>query len=261
MYKATNSINLINSFSYLLIGDLVAEVKADRDRTVIVLNEDERNKMNLSESKEYEIIKAKEDLFLLIGKEKEAPAISSPDKRIFSLLSGRKNLSQRVEGKFEKLLSREELPRFNELLKEGTIIKFRLSEKYKKPIYKLKEEPEDKKKAESLNNPTLEKNHFTVIDNDFEARKFCDRFSREIKENQIKGMKSFDGKFYVVFSSLYEKLKPKIINELKKNKQLNLRQLALNCSLDPVLATALCEFLREEGEIIEKRKSLYELIE
>ncbi|MFH1545193.1 MAG: hypothetical protein ABIE23_03855 [archaeon] len=238
----------------------MAEVKVDRDRTVIVLNETERNKLDLSESKEYEIVKAKDDLFLLIGKEKEVPAIPSSDKKIFSLLSGRKNLSQRVEGEFEKLLSKEELFRFNELLKEGIIIKFRLSEKYKKPIYKLKEEPEDKKKAEPLDNPTLEKNHFTVIDNDFEARKFCDRFSREIKENQIKGMKAFDGKFYVLSSSLYEKLKPTIINELKKNKQLNLKQLSINCSLDPNLVRAICEFLREEGEIIEKRKSLYELI-
>ncbi|MEW6295053.1 MAG: hypothetical protein AB1467_02015 [Candidatus Diapherotrites archaeon] len=268
----------------------MAEVRLEKDKAAILLGRTEFDRLGLSEKKDYEIIKAKEDLFLLIGKPLPMPRDSSLiDKRLFSLLDNRKILPKRVEGKFEKLLSKEELQRFQELLKLGVIEKFRLSEKYKKPIYRIKEKKKEQMQAQAQaqaqaiqsqqqaqqqaqtqkpvqatipsTEPRIEKEGFAVIKSDFDAKKFCYDYEAEIKANQIKGLKGFDGNHYFIKVPLLERLKQKILSAFKQKKNLSLKELSDKASLDQKLAKCCCEFLKEEGELLEKRKEQYEAIE
>jgi len=262
----------------------MVEVRLDKDKAAILLDKAEFDRLGLSEKKDYEIIRAKEDLFLLIGKPiSPQKDFSLIDKRIFSLLDNRKILDKRVEGKFEKLLNKEELQRFQELLKLGVIEKFRLSEKYKKPIYRIKEKKKEQMQAQAQaqaiqtqqqaqtqkpvqatvpsTEPRIEKEGFTIIKSDFDARKFCYDYEQEIKSSQIKGLKSFDGNHYFIRVPLFEKLKQKILSAFKQKKNLSLKELSDKTSLEPKLIKCCCEFLKEEGELLEKRKDQYEAIE
>ena len=97
--------------------------------------------------------------------------------------------------------------------------------------------------------------------NDNQAKNFCQEFNAEIKENLIKGIKGFDGYFYVIYSNLLEELKPKILIQFKGNKTVSLKELTEKTSLPLELIKGITEFLKEDGDILEKRKGIYQLIE
>ena len=110
----------------------MAKVFVKDNKIYFELSEEESKKSNLLANKEYDFIKAKDGLFLLSEKTAKIEIsndFSALDNKIFSLLSDKKQLSNAVEGRFEKLLNKEELARFNELLKSGKIVKFKLSDK------------------------------------------------------------------------------------------------------------------------------------
>ncbi|MEK6973598.1 MAG: hypothetical protein AABW72_06215 [archaeon] len=250
----------------------------------IELSEEESKKSNLNANKEYEFLKAKEGLFLLSEKAQAAEQVkdySAIDKKIFSLLSDKKQLSNAVEGRFEKLLNKEELSRFNELLKLGNIIKFKLSDKYKRAIYKISEKFVEKKsehktfseqnighkpsvqqiKPNSLQTageyfPTLTKDGYTIVEESV-AKEISEDCADRIKDKELYGMKMFDGKYCVIESWLFEKHEPKILEFIKKNKCSDLASISSNLNLPESLARVICGLLCEKGDLMEKRRNLY----
>ena len=251
----------------------MAEIRKEKGKVFLELNEKERKELN-TENNFFELSKVKKGLFVLseTAEELTGPKAAlfdeekqKSDEKIFSLLSekGKQALSKKVEGEFEKQLSEEEKKRFQELLKEGVIEKFKLNESYKKAIYQIARKTNKPKKDFDVNSPkkTIESNGFEIMVNENQARNFCDQFSAEIKETQIKGIKGFDGYFYAVYSNVLEKVKPQILNELKENKTVSLKDLTERISFPEELIRGTIEFLKEDGEVLEKRKGLYKIIE
>jgi len=222
------------------------------NKNALIFSENELKELNFDLTKELEVIKAKKGIYLML--EKEAQQTNELDQKIFSLLKT-KPLKEKVEGKFEKLLTKEELQRFNELIKEGTIIKFKLSKKYAKAIYKLKKELEEKNEK----NFALEKDDFQVIENSEEAKNFSQKREKEIKEGKILGIKGFDGKYYIIKKELFLAGKEKILKELKEGIK-SLQDLSIKTKMNESLVKGICELLKEEGEIMEKRKGIYAYI-
>jgi len=232
------------------------------------LSEREAMELGLEAEKEYELNKARDGIWVLSQKqsEKKEPVIIEPviDGKIIELMK-RKSLSERVEGKFEKLLNEQELIVFKKMLAEGKIIAFKLSDKYKKAVYKIaleknKESESTATKEKPIEEYDLEKDGFLVVKNEERAKRLSEELKEEIKQGKIRGIKSFDGHFYIIESSLLEKYSDDTCTVIKANKSILLPELAQKLSVSSLLAKIVCEFLKEDGEIIEKRKESYQLV-
>ena len=233
--------------------------------------------LGLDPSAEYELLKAKPGIWVLVaGKisEKKDPA----EDKIISMLK-EKSLKDRVAGKFEKFLGKGELKHFKELLKEGEIVAFKLSQKYKKAIYKTRQEVEEnvkmtdakagrgKKESETAKaeeKPSeeynLKRDGFIVCKNVQMAKRLSERLRKEIEKGKIRGIKGFDGFFYIAEDALYQKYRQKILSLIKAEKGIGSKKLAEKIGISSLLAKITCEFLKDEGEIIEKRKDQFQAI-
>ena len=233
----------------------------------------------LSKDREYEICRATEGVWVLVERKGEthkkgnsAKKEDNASERILSMI-GELPLSERVEGKFEKTLGKEALQAFNSLLKEGKIEKFRLNPSYKKAVYQLPKTGNSPNSPAAPQNPpkvnaqkedgtlTLGDEGYMVISNEPAARKFSMDNEEKIKRKEIRGTRSFDGGFYIISAELYDGQMPKLLQRIKKERVVNVEELSRAMKMEPVLAKIICEFLREEGELIERKKGFYEYVE
>lgn len=255
-------------------------------------------KLGLKPQAEYELIKITENVFALVERKSADTKLKAIDKKIFSLLK-QKKLAERVEGKFERFLNKAELARFRELIKQGRIIPFKLSEKYKKAVYKTPEEIErpEKKSQEkvpvqkqehavqlqppqntSVSEPPssnlkpvilprfdqtkqFEKHDYAIIKDELVAKELSERLSAEIKRKEVLGIRTFDGEYCVIKRELYDKYSPAVLKYIKDNSPINADRIALDLRIDKSLVKIICELLREKGEILERRRELYEFVE
>ncbi len=240
-----------------------------RDSEFLVsLSESEFAGSGLDESKEYDLIRAKKGVWVLAEREeaivkKTGSEGKEAEEKVMAKLAS-KSLSERVEGKFEKLLSKPELEAFKRMLGEGSVIAFKLSPKYKKAVYKIQAE---KKHSESMDagekvieDYSLEKDGFLVVKNEERVKKICSQYSERIGDGGLKGLKCFDGFFYIVENDLYEKYRKRAVGLIEGSRSLPLEKIAESLDVSKTLAKIVCEFLKDEGEIIEKRKETYEYI-
>jgi hypothetical protein len=225
---------------------------------------------------DFEIIKIKPGIILFSEKEFSAPQAKAseapkqdiskiePEARILALLQEKK-LSERVEGKFEKFLSQKEAEQFREMLKEGRVFAFKLSDKYKKPVYKIA--PFKKKESEkntTENKPVdeycLEKDGLLVCSDKKKAEILSFELKDLIKSGQISGIKSFDGNYYIIETDLLQKYAPLVLEIIRANKAIALEEIAKKAAISVILAKIACEFLKEDGEIIEKKRGQYSYV-
>lgn len=275
-------------------------------------------KLGLDPKAGYEISRAAEGVWVLVKKEAEENPL---DANIFSLLK-QKDLNERVEQRFEEFLNKEEKARLNDLLKEGRIIAFRLSPKYKRAVYKTREEIEKnikvsregkggqakelagnaqaqkttsqgqqakgpsgeaqaeggkaqanstkagaEKQSESfdadekrVDEYSLQKDGFLVFKNAENAKILSVKLRKDIEDGKIQGIKGFDGFFYIAEAELYQKHRAGVLCAISAAKGIQLENIAEKAGISKMLAKVICEFLKDEGEIIEKRKDSYQAI-
>jgi len=265
----------------------------------LLVGQDGFNKLGLDPNGKYELVKAKDGVWVLLAEKVPEQSGDPLDKKIFALLK-KKGLKDRVEDKFEEFLNKEELKRFKELIREGNIVPFKLSPKYKKAVYKTMDEietnvkmgednapkpvtkkPEQKEavqketakpepkpeqkdaqkpKATSPSNTSLKKDGFLVCKNVNEVKALSENLKKDIEDGKIKGIKGFDGMYHIVKTDLYEKHREKIISTIKDEKGINSAGVAEKMEIDKTLVKIICELLKDEGEIIEKRKDQFQAI-
>ena len=238
-------------------------------KTLLELSETEAKIFGQLEGKNFDISKAKQGIWVLteaeaIKQEKNDFDALKTDAKIFGLLA-KLSMSERVEGKFEGSLSETEQKRLEQLLQAGKIEKFKLNPSYKKAVYrpaqpKLLESEKISAVQKDIEEYSLEKDGFLVVKNEERAKKLSRELEKEIKEGKIKGLKSFDGNYYIISMELLEKYREKTYNALKVQKTLFLSELCKKTGISRLLQKIVCEFLREDGEIIEKRKELYSVV-
>jgi len=272
------------------MGEIVVS-KKDGDFALVV-PQAVFNQAKLDPAAGYELVRVKKGIWVLVQKEVQKPNENPLDAKILKMVK-EKSLQERVEGKFEGLLEKEELARFKELLAEGKIVAFKLSPKYKKAVYKTKDDAEGKnpkgregakeknlgtgekaagknlciKESESfdakekrVDQYSFEKDGFLVFKNNTRAKHLSNQYKKEIEEGKIRGIKSFDGQFYIAENALYQKYRDKALAFVKVEKGIDSKKLAEKLGVSKILAKIVCEFLKEEGEIIEKRKDQFQAI-
>ncbi len=92
-----------------------------------------------------------------------------------------------------------------------------------------------------------------------EDKKLIYKLSREIEEQkkQVKGVMGFDKKLYVVDEKVYSEAKNKIEKEMKE--ALTIEEASERTGLEKGLVKAVVEVLKEQGDLIEKTKGVYQL--
>lgn len=229
------------------------------------------------------------------------PQPNPVDEKMYGILTDRKQLSSRIVGKFEKTLNPAELKRFEELVKEGLIEKFKLSEQYKQPVYRIHEKKWlEKKKTESSGqknsatqapmpapgsfsvspkivpqNPgtpvslqkgafagqfSLDKDGFAILRTDDDARRISSERVEDFKKGLLKGIKTFDGSFFVIKKPLLEHAQNKILSCLQRLQKADLSTISQQTQLQADVVRAACEFLKEDGQVFEKTKNNFYLV-
>ena len=242
----------------------------------------------LGEGKEYELIPNQKGVFLLIEKqviaknegkqvcvsvphhEEMANPLEEEKEKVIGLIKKGK-LSELVEGKFEELLNDSQKKALSELIIEGEIFIFKLNESYKRGVYRLKEieENENRTKKDSEDFNAIEKNleeynidndGFLAVKNTDKARSISYEYEGQIKEGHLKGIRTFEGTYYLLETDLLKNGITKIGNAFEGIKSMTIEELAQKINYSKLLTKIICEFLKEEGEILEKRKGQYAYI-
>lgn len=105
----------------------------------------------------------------------------------------------------------------------------------------------------------LAKYGYVIIENEVEARDASLRLEQELRTGEVLGTRGFDKKYYVAQKRFYSAWNEKIRPFLKE-KMLNLDQVAEALSMSEVAARVALELMREQGEIIEKKKGWYSAV-
>lgn len=242
---------------------------------------------------ELELVPNQKGIFLLIDKElaKEAShiACSIEEKKEESKENNSKNetvkdertekqeeviglikkakLSDLVEERFEKQLLEKQKQALLELVASGKVFVFKLNSSYKKGIYRVKEDEKVKRESEQFSNEkkalpdyTLEKDGFIATSNTERARILSQEFKERIEKNELRGIKTFEGTYYLIEMTLLEKHIENLLKIMQMEKQISLEELAKKENISTELCKILCEFLKEDGEILEKKKGNYNFI-
>jgi len=249
----------------------------------------------LSEGKEYEIIPNDNGIFLMIDKKRleknegkqvcvNVPINSTPTstkkpmeelneekKQVLQLIRNAK-LSDLVEGKFENTLNENQKKALLQLVTTSQVFVFKLNDTYKKGVYRVKEEEiiekhREKKESENINAKekqwneyNLDQDGFLIIKGKESAAKASYEYEKEIREKTLRGIKSFDGNYYLIQTNLLEAYTKKIIQALENKNTQNTEEIAKTLDTSKTLASILCEFLKEEGELLERKKGTYTYI-
>ena len=246
------------------------------DKYNLALSEAEFAKLQLSLEKEYDFVNAGKGSYIM--NEGQVQEYGAAEQRVIEMLKY-KPLAQRVEGKFEEMLKADEVDALLSLLKKGIAEKYKLSDKYKYAIYRLAEKQAENKQSalqeiaqakqpatqaeqqeRAVDSYTFKKDGFMVVKNENLARELSDQYYDLIKAGKMQGTRGFDGLFYIVYSDLYNKHSGKVLTALK-SAACNTDELAEKLKIDKNLAKAVCELLREKGDLMEKKKNVYCIVE
>ncbi|MDP2666166.1 MAG: hypothetical protein Q8P05_01535 [Candidatus Diapherotrites archaeon] len=175
-----------------------------------------------------------------------------------------------IEGRFQKFLTEEEKVAFDELRREGKIITRKSSEKFSKALYaeprpgeevaspSIKVQPPiPEREAEEYSLPT---DGFVVLRSEGAAKMASYDLASRIKSGEIKGIRSFDGFYYIIESSLLEKHLRNVMAVMRANKKMDLSSLADGVKGPRVLVRIAMEFAKEDGLVIEPKKDLYQWV-
>lgn len=316
----------------------MAKVFSNEDGFSISLSQSEFNELGLEPNKEYELVRAKPGIWVMVekstgedsvvgnvsgglevneiveGSAKEdiehvttpgdSEVAGSGDEEYILGLVRNKSLADRVEGKFEKLLNERELRKFQGLLAQGKVIAFKLNESYKKAVYKVPEEVSGNSgntnkgsdtggKGVEVNtcageesSVTVNQNSkqelgdwkkaiaksscaevvefgdrgFMVVKNEVLARRMGEELSEGLKTGNVRGMKSFDGNFYIIDNEVYKKHAERVLDYLRSKGTADVQEISQHLELGINITKAVSEFLREDAEIVEKSRNVYKYI-
>lgn len=114
-------------------------------------------------------------------------------------------------------------------------------------------------KQESELKKALYSKGFLSIENEFQARSAGDELKGEISSRAVVSARGFDKKAFLVTRSFFDENAPKVMRALRE-KDLALPAICEASKLPQEACAALLCVLEEQGEILEKRKGLFQLV-
>lgn len=238
-----------------------------------------------SEVEDAELFKLKEGYYLLsvpLGKPAAKPKQegfqipNEAEKKVLKHLLSIK-FQNRTPEYVNKVLSSEEKSVLKELERKNFINVFK-GRKYPQGVYNINDKiyatlygkrtvkqtvketakPSAPEK-EAKTNPadSLDKKGYTVGTSK-DLKEIIDKNKTAIKSGKIKGLKGFDGRFYIARMDYISKMSPLIIKQLDQERSID--EIAGNLKIEPDAVRTVLHILAEAGDVIEKRKGVYAAI-
>ncbi len=202
--------------------------------------------------------------------------LSNEEKNVLRRLLSIK-FHNRTPAYVEKILSQEEKNVLNELLDKNFINIFK-SKKYPNGVYNINDKiysvlygkevsasqssqptPSVKKERENPQGSlALLESKGYIIGTSKDLSEIGAKYKDEIKSGRIKGLKGFDGKFYIAKAEYVERLSPLIIKQLDREK--SIEEIASNLHVESDAVRTVLHILAEAGDVIEKRRGIYAAI-
>ncbi len=194
----------------------------------------------------------------------------------FSVISKLLSLkfSERTPFNVSKLLSQEEKEIFNNLLKSKKVTLFKKGKYEEEGVYNIddelfhhwkefssKQQPirqQSVPSGESELFESLRRNGFIILLDQNSARRFSDYAKSQSYSMNIRGIKSFDEKFYFVTGYFFNKIRNLILSKVKDAMALD--EIANLCDTSKDGCNVVLILMAEDGEVIEKRRDVFELI-
>ncbi len=229
------------------------------DRSYILLPD------GLKSLEEVEVFHLRDGYYMLSAPLDEKAEKRKPGEKevLLKLLSVK--FGNRTPAYIEKVFSPEEKQVLRILEKKKMVNVFK-SKKYRNGVYNVndkayllvrgKRQASGKKPDAPLD---VLKKGFAVIKNKNDARKFAGQLSSEMRKGAVKGMKGFDGNFYLATSSYYKKASPLITKVL--DRPLSAEKIADAAGLEEDGCIAVLMMMSENGEVIEKKRGVFALVE
>lgn len=179
----------------------------------------------------------------------------------------------RIPSYVDKALSAEEKKVLKELEKKNFINLFK-GRKYPDGVYNINDriysalygkktvtekketaKPEPAKKQEKTDPASsLDKKGYAVGTSK-DLKDIIDKNKTAIKSGRIKGLKGFDGRFYIARMDYVSKMSPLIIGQLDRER--SIEEVAGNLKVEPDAVRTVLHILAEAGDVIEKRQGVY----
>jgi len=103
----------------------------------------------------------------------------------------------------------------------------------------------------------LERKGYTVGSSK-DLKEIIDKNKTAIKSGKIKGLKGFDGRFYIARMDYVSRMSPLVIKQLDQEREIG--EIARNLNVEPDAVRTILHLLAEAGDVIEKRKGVYAAI-
>lgn len=96
---------------------------------------------------------------------------------------------------------------------------------------------------------------YLIIRDQKDAKLLSEKLKSEMKSGSVKGIKGFDGAFYVVTKDYFSKASKSILNSLVEES--DVASITQNTKLEADAVAAVLHHLAESGDIIEKKRGIY----
>lgn len=210
---------------------------------------------------------------------KEEKKLSEAEKVVLHKLM-KIRFADRTPSNIEKTFSADEKGTVRQLIKKGFVQVF-YGKKYEKTgVYSISDEiypfighdeahPEQQQKGApnqrdvTVSQATppayseLAKTGWMIIPNPRDAEQFSFELKRSGLSQQVKGVRGFDGKFYVATNRFLYAAYEKIKSVLEKKKEMLVEEIARASGIDADGVAVVMRILSESGEVIEKRRGLF----
>ncbi len=105
----------------------------------------------------------------------------------------------------------------------------------------------------------LEERGFLIVQNEVEAKALSVALESDIRSGAVRGVRGFDKKYYIATQAYLQELSPKI-KKILGERPLAVGAIAAAAKADADGALAVLYVLKEEGEVIEKKRGIFALV-
>jgi hypothetical protein len=191
---------------------------------------------------------------------RKIPAQSSDDAVLRKLDSVK--FSERTPANVERTLSREEKQILAKLLEKGSVSLYKGGKYEKSGVYSIPRQVYEKLRQRVAQLPpreSLEAHGYAVVSNEAEAKELSQSLEADIRSGEVMGVRGFDKRFYVLKRDFFTNASARISDALARG-DADVATLSEKTKTAADACIAVLEMLREQGEVVEKRKGYYSLL-
>ena len=106
---------------------------------------------------------------------------------------------------------------------------------------------------------SLEKLGYAIVEREHEAKQLSENLNPQIKSGELMGVRGFDRRFYLARKGFYLAVSERLEKALRGKKNRTVAEIAKDAKVKEDECAVVLNLMREEGEVLEKKRGTYEL--